>query len=145
MPTDFLLTGFLRTWILLHARNCGQVHGLGIIEALGRLDHRVSPGTVYPLLERLEDLGYLRRVSMEREKRRVSFSLTWTGERELSRIMTIIDSYGPNQPGPAGGPPERSEVMKNIGPLAVAITEERFPPSPRKMLIVPVRTLAPPE
>jgi len=143
MSTDFLFTGFLRTWILLQAKNCGQVHGLGIIEALGRLDHRVSPGTVYPLLERLEDLGYLRRVSMEREKRRVSFALTWTGEQELKRMMTIIDSYGPNQPGPAGSPPERSEIRKKASPVASTLVEEecRLPTPPPRKPAVAIRKL----
>ena len=94
MSTSYLLTGFLRTWILLHAKNCEQVHGLGIIEALAVLNHQVSPGTVYPCLKRLEALGYLRRTSAEHEKRRVSYSLTGTGERELKRMRIIIDAYG---------------------------------------------------
>ena len=132
MPTDFLLTGFLRTLILMQVRAWGQVHGLGIIEALGRLGHRVSPGTVYPLLDRLEELRYLRRTNSALAKRRVSYSITETGELALKRMMTIIDTYGPTQPASAGSHPECSEIVRTSGAVAMTtrVTEATPPPLP---------------
>ncbi len=51
--------GFIRLHVLHHA--CQEpIFGLGIIEELARHGHRLSPGTLYPLLHSLEESGYLR-------------------------------------------------------------------------------------
>lgn len=54
-----LYLGFIRLHVLHHA--CREpIFGLGIIEELARHGHRLSPGTLYPLLHGLEKKGYLR-------------------------------------------------------------------------------------
>ena len=53
-----LYSGLIRLHILHHAAEEG-VFGLGMIEELGRHGYRLSPGTLYPLLHRLEEEGLL--------------------------------------------------------------------------------------
>lgn len=54
-----LYSGLIRLHILHHAAETG-VFGLGMIEELGRHGYKLSPGTLYPLLHRLEKEGLLR-------------------------------------------------------------------------------------
>ena len=58
-----LYSGLIRLHILHHAAEA-VVFGLGTSEELARHGHRISPGTLYPILHGLEKKGYLR--SMER-------------------------------------------------------------------------------
>ena len=57
MYKDFFL-GFVKTHILYHASR-GPVYGVEMLEELGRHGYRLSPGTIYPTLHRLEREGYL--------------------------------------------------------------------------------------
>jgi DNA-binding PadR family transcriptional regulator len=50
--------GAVAVHILHHAAE-GHVHGAWLTEELARHGHRLSPGTLYPLLHRLEDEGLL--------------------------------------------------------------------------------------
>ena len=59
MKGDFY-TGLIRLYLLHHAAKEGSVFGLGMIEELGEHGYRLSPGTLYPILHRLEDAGYLK-------------------------------------------------------------------------------------
>ncbi|HVN85730.1 MAG TPA: helix-turn-helix transcriptional regulator [Candidatus Binatia bacterium] len=54
-----LYGGLIRLHILHHAAH-EAIFGLGIIGELARHGYKLSPGTVYPLLEGLERQGYLR-------------------------------------------------------------------------------------
>lgn len=54
-----LYSGLIRLHVLHHAVE-GPVFGLGMIEELARHGYRISPGSLYPLLQRLETKGYLR-------------------------------------------------------------------------------------
>jgi len=54
---DFFL-GFVKTHILYHASR-GPIYGVEMLEELGRHGYRLSPGTLYPTLHRLEAEGYL--------------------------------------------------------------------------------------
>jgi len=54
-----LYAGLIRLHILHHAVE-GPIFGLGMMEELGRHGYRISPGTLYPLLQNLERKGYLR-------------------------------------------------------------------------------------
>src|SRR5579862_4098271 len=54
-----LYSGLIRLHILHHAAK-EPVFGLGMIEELARHGYRISPGSLYPLLSRLEAKGYLR-------------------------------------------------------------------------------------
>ncbi|MDR9460005.1 MAG: PadR family transcriptional regulator, partial [Dehalococcoidia bacterium] len=57
MLKDFFL-GFIKIHILYHASR-DPIYGVEILEELGRHGYRLSPGTLYPTLHRLEKEGYL--------------------------------------------------------------------------------------
>jgi len=57
MFQDFFL-GFVKIHILYHASK-EPIYGVEILEELGRHGYRLSPGTLYPTLHRLEREGYL--------------------------------------------------------------------------------------
>ena len=59
MKNGELYGGLVRLHLLHHAAE-GPIFGLGMIEELGRHGYRLSPGTLYPILHRLEQGGYLR-------------------------------------------------------------------------------------
>ena len=54
-----LYSGLIRLHILHHAAHEG-LFGLGMIEELARHGYKISPGTLYPMLHKLERQGYLR-------------------------------------------------------------------------------------
>jgi len=64
MSSQDLLTGFIRLHILHHAAK-EEIYGQWIIEELGRHGYKLSAGTLYPMLHKLERQAYLR----SREKR----------------------------------------------------------------------------
>ncbi|MRR31918.1 PadR family transcriptional regulator [bacterium] len=57
MIRDFFL-GFIRLHLLYHAAQ-GPVYGLDMIRELERHGYQLSPGTLYPILHRLEKERYL--------------------------------------------------------------------------------------
>ena len=54
-----LYSGLIRLHVLHHAVE-EPIFGLGMIEELARHGYRISPGSLYPMLHRLEKKGYLR-------------------------------------------------------------------------------------
>jgi DNA-binding PadR family transcriptional regulator len=54
-----LYSGLIRLHVLHHAVK-EPVFGLGMIEELARHGYRISPGSLYPLLQGLERKGYLK-------------------------------------------------------------------------------------
>jgi DNA-binding PadR family transcriptional regulator len=60
-----LYSGLIRLHVLHHAAE-GQIFGLGMIEELARHGYRISPGSLYPLLQGLEKKGYLRSTEVRR-------------------------------------------------------------------------------
>jgi PadR family transcriptional regulator PadR len=75
--------GFIRLHILHHAAE-GEIFGLGIIEELRRHGYNLSPGTLYPILHRMEELGQLKAlVRMARGHRRVTYRITNKGLKTL--------------------------------------------------------------
>ena len=62
-----LYSGLIRLHVLHHAAE-GPVFGLGMIEELGRHGYRISPGSLYPLLQGLEKKGYLRSTELRNGK-----------------------------------------------------------------------------
>jgi PadR family transcriptional regulator len=58
-PQRELFSGLIRLHVLHHA--CEEpIFGLGMIEELARHGYRLSPGTLYPVLDGLEKKGLLR-------------------------------------------------------------------------------------
>src|SRR5580693_6070123 len=78
-----LYSGLIRLHVLHNAVE-EPVFGLGMIEELGRHGYRISAGTLYPLLRRLETKGYLssREVRNGKSRRRV-YRATPLGRKAL--------------------------------------------------------------
>src|SRR5215211_3682643 len=79
---DFV-RGAIRLHVLHHAA-VGGVHGAWMANELGRHGYRISPGTLYPALHRMEREGLLRstRELHEGRNRRV-YRITPAGRRTL--------------------------------------------------------------
>ena len=85
-----LYSGLVPLHILHHASE-KPVYGLWIIEELGRHGYRLSAGTLYPLLHRLEKRGLLRSI-VRRAGRRVrrDYRITSAGRRSLAAAKTMV-------------------------------------------------------
>ena len=85
-----LYSGLIRLHILHHAAK-EPIFGLGMQEELRRHGYRISPGTLYPLLQGLEKKGYLRssEESVGRSRRRV-FRATPRGKSALKAAKKKI-------------------------------------------------------
>jgi len=83
-PDQDLYSGLIRLHILHHAGE-RPVYGLWIIEELARHGYRLSAGTIYPLLHRLERRGLLRSTPQRvgRRTRRL-YRITPAGLRALA-------------------------------------------------------------
>jgi DNA-binding PadR family transcriptional regulator len=85
-----LLLGFIRTHILFHATE-EPVYGTALMAELGRHGYRVGPGTLYPILHRLEQQGFLRREGQAvNGKVRIYYRITLAGRRILSRAQAQL-------------------------------------------------------
>jgi PadR family transcriptional regulator PadR len=85
-----LYSGLIRLHVLHHA--CEEpIFGLGMIEELARHGYRISPGSLYPLLQGLEKKGYLRSTEVRNGKslRRV-YRATPLGHKALARAKQKI-------------------------------------------------------
>lgn len=82
-----ILLAFWKVHILHHAAE-GPIYGQGIIAELRRHGYDISPGTLYPLLNRLEETGWIRRIKGTDRglKARKSYRLTARGLRVLDHI-----------------------------------------------------------
>ena len=82
--------GAIRLHILHHAAE-GELHGAWMTEELARHGYRISPGTLYPTLHRLESEGLL--VSAKRvvdgRVRRV-YRATPAGRRALAQDLAAL-------------------------------------------------------
>jgi DNA-binding PadR family transcriptional regulator len=94
MLKDFFL-GFVKIHILYHASQ-EPIYGVEILEELGRHGYRLSPGTLYPTLHRLEREGYL---SVQKRvvegKVRKYYSITGQGlailDEAKGKIAELVD------------------------------------------------------
>jgi DNA-binding PadR family transcriptional regulator len=86
-----ILLSFWKMHILHHAAE-GSVVGQWMLEELRRHGYRVSPGTLYPVLKRLEARGWLRcRVDPRGGKRaRREYFLTARGRRALDLARSYL-------------------------------------------------------
>lgn len=98
-------------------------HGYDIIRALEermRGAYRPSPGSVYPTLQMLEDLGYV--TSTQQEGKKV-YSITDEGRRYLSEQQTTIDDIRSRISAgwDAASRPEVADIMHELRQLARAL------------------------
>ncbi|MCM2309982.1 MAG: PadR family transcriptional regulator [Steroidobacteraceae bacterium] len=59
MSNNPLRAGLIPLHIMYHAAK-GEVYGQGMIDELRRHGYKIGPGTLYPMLHRLEERGFLR-------------------------------------------------------------------------------------
>jgi DNA-binding PadR family transcriptional regulator len=82
--------GAVQLHVLHHAAE-GEVHGAWISEELARHGHRISPGTLYPTLHRMEDEGLLRsRPKIVEGRRRRLYTATARGRRALEQARRTL-------------------------------------------------------
>lgn len=83
-----LWRGLIRLHVLHHAAE-EDVYGLGLIRELRRHGYCIGPGTLYPMLHRLVDRGYLReRPAGESRQRR--YYATAKGRRALAEAYRYV-------------------------------------------------------
>jgi PadR family transcriptional regulator len=82
-----ILLGFWKAHILHHADE-GALHGHWMLAELRRHGYDISPGTLYPLLQRMERLGWLKsKTDPQRGKRaRKDYRLTPAGRKVLDVV-----------------------------------------------------------
>ena len=87
-----ILLGLWKVHILHHAAE-GPLVGQWMLEELRSHGYRVSPGTLYPLLRRMEANGWLRSQSDEDAgpKARREYRLTEEGTRVLGVVREFVD------------------------------------------------------
>ncbi len=89
MLKDFFL-GFVKIHILYHASK-EPIYGVEILAELGRHGYRLSPGTLYPTLHRLEREGYLSvQRSVVEGKVRKYYTITGQGSAVLDEARRKI-------------------------------------------------------
>jgi DNA-binding PadR family transcriptional regulator len=86
-----ILLGFWKVHILHHASE-EPVHGQWILTELRRHGYEISPGTLYPLLNRMERLGWLRckRDPDGGRRARKDYRLTSEGRKILEIIKSRL-------------------------------------------------------
>jgi DNA-binding PadR family transcriptional regulator len=86
-----ILLGFWKVHILHHAAQ-GPVVGQWMIRELRRHGFEVSPGTMYPMLARLEHLGWLkqRTDSVSGQGARKEYELTGKGRDTLAFLQDKV-------------------------------------------------------
>lgn len=87
-----ILLGFWKVHILYHAAK-GPVMGQEMIRELNRHGYVVSPGTMYPLLARLNKMGWLecRQDKKAGPKARKDYFLTALGHEALNFLKKQIE------------------------------------------------------
>lgn len=80
---NILTRGFIQIHILYHASK-QKVHGLWLIEELEKHGYKISPGTLYPILHKLEKNKYLKKEKkIASGKIRKYYSITPQGKKVL--------------------------------------------------------------
>jgi PadR family transcriptional regulator PadR len=89
--TREILLGFWKAHILHHAGEM-PLHGQWMLEELREHGYQISPGTLYPLLHRMERLGWLKSKTDPRHGRRArrDYRLTPAGKKVLAEVREQI-------------------------------------------------------
>jgi PadR family transcriptional regulator, regulatory protein PadR len=114
MENEFF-TGFIRLHILYHASE-DSIFGLGILRELRRHGYELSPGTLYPLLHRMEERGILK---SEKElvagKIRRVYRITESGRQALLEAgEKVKELFGELFSQESLLSPERSQIGKDV-------------------------------
>lgn len=87
-----ILLAFWKVHILHHAAK-DAVYGLWLVHELAEHGYRVNPGTLYPLLERMERNGWLRsqRAREDHLRSRRLYSITPVGQAVFTRLRKYLE------------------------------------------------------
>lgn len=87
-----ILLSFWKVHILHHASE-EPIHGQWILNELRRHGYVISPGTLYPLLKRMETRGWLRSKSDPKAglRARRSYTLTAQGKKVLLHVREQLE------------------------------------------------------
>jgi DNA-binding PadR family transcriptional regulator len=87
-----ILLSFWKVHILHHASE-GPVHGQWVLTELRRHGYEISPGTLYPLLHRMQRNGWLkcRKVARRGPRMRMDYRLTADGEKVLALVRNRLE------------------------------------------------------
>jgi DNA-binding PadR family transcriptional regulator len=84
------LRGAVRLHILHHAAQ-GEIHGSWMAEELAHHGYRISPGSLYPTLHKMESEGLLRsRQQVVTGRTRRSYAITPLGRRDLKEATAQL-------------------------------------------------------
>ena len=94
-----LLSGLVQMHVLHHAAQ-EEIYGSWMIDELATHGYRLSPGTLYPMLHRMVDNGYLTARS-ERDGRTVRkfYSATAKGREGLALAQERVQIFVRKEPG----------------------------------------------
>lgn len=87
-----ILLGFWKVHILHHAAE-GPIYGQWMMTELRHHGYDISPGTLYPLLQRMERHGWLRRKRSKGAgpRARKNYTLTATGWKVLRLVRKQVE------------------------------------------------------
>jgi DNA-binding PadR family transcriptional regulator len=90
MTSNTLLSGLVPLHILHHAAE-HEIYGQEMIDELRRHGYHIGPGTLYPMLHRMEERGYLRaREARSGPAMRRYYRATARGRRELAGARHFV-------------------------------------------------------
>jgi DNA-binding PadR family transcriptional regulator len=97
-----LFLGFIRLHILYHASEA-PIFGLDMIRELARHGYDLSPGTLYPILRKLKETGYLeQQIEVVGGKQRKYYRATAAGRAALSearaKVRELVNEVGLDTP-----------------------------------------------
>ena len=104
---EFLLA-FWKIHILHHAADGRGLYGQWMLEELHHHGYRLSPGTLYPILARMAQRGWLRAAEPTRSKAARVYRLTPRGHDVLAQLRHALDELYGEVGGHAGPPQVRS-------------------------------------
>jgi DNA-binding PadR family transcriptional regulator len=88
-----MIKGLVRLRILSAATR-GPVSGVELSQDLATAGHRVSPGTLYPLLHDLEKAGWLKsKGKTVKGKRRRYYRVTKKGRTQLEQALITVNQF----------------------------------------------------
>jgi PadR family transcriptional regulator PadR len=109
---EFLLT-FWKIHILHHAEEQG-VYGQWMLEELSHHGYRLSPGTLYPLLARMERRGWLRATEPKTARDARVYRITAEGAKVLKRLRVSLGELK-NEVTPSVQTGRRRDVLAHRG------------------------------
>lgn len=85
-----LYLGFIRIHILYHAVK-GPIYGLWLMEELGHHGYHLSPGTLYPILHKMEKENFLKSYAEQIDgKIRRYYKITALGKKTLTEAQKKV-------------------------------------------------------